>query len=107
MNTIEILKPVYSKADGALVPERSERKTIEVLHWKPVTKIRNSDNGVVYTTISLTVEPDQDFKQSDLILWPQGLTPEEFETKGRHLSILSWYPARGADGEIHHIEVEA
>ncbi|WP_078124011.1 hypothetical protein [Leptospira alexanderi] len=107
MIPLEILRPIYTEADNSLNEGLSQKITIFVHWFKPHTQIRNTDNNAVYTTLKAVIPPDQDIRQTDLIAWPQGLSETEFATKGRWLSILSWYPPRDADGEIHHIEVEA
>ncbi|EMO00851.1 hypothetical protein [Leptospira interrogans] len=107
MIPLEILRPVYTEADNSLNENLSQKITIFVDWFKPHTQIRNTDNGTTYTTLKVVIPPDQDIRQTDLIAWPQGLTEAEFATKGRWLSVLSWYLPKDANGNIHHIEVTA
>ncbi|TGK12856.1 hypothetical protein [Leptospira stimsonii] len=109
MSTIplQILRPVYNKSDNSLEEGNSEKITIFVDHFKPVTRIRNTDNGAVYTSLEATIPADANIRQTDLIAYPQGLSDIEFSTKGKWLPILKWYQPRDPNGEIDHIEVEA
>ncbi|XDD52504.1 hypothetical protein AB3N59_20355 (plasmid) [Leptospira sp. WS92.C1] len=107
MIPFEILRPTYNVSDNSLVLEESEEIIIFAESWQPKTRIRNTETGAVYTTLRADILADQDVRATDLIKWPQGLTPEEFAIRGRHLTILYYYPAPDANQNVHHIEIEA
>lgn len=106
MVPFEILRPVYNVADNSLDEERSEHVTVFAESWQPKTRIRNSDNGIAYTTLHADILPDEDIRPTDLIKWPQGISKEDFVVRGRYLSILYFYPAPDANQNVHHIEIE-
>ncbi|PKA05716.1 hypothetical protein CH375_03605 [Leptospira ellisii] len=106
MVPLEILRPVYNPADNTLDEEASEHLIVYAESWKPKTRIRNSDHGIEYTSLHADILPDQDIRPTDLVKWPQGLTREDFEFRGKYLSILYYYLALDANQNAHHIEIE-